>query len=399
MKDVKLRAYAAANLGDDLFLELICQRYPNVKFHLCGSRMFAAHYSYIPNLCYHSFDTPTVRLSVAVYRSIARLINRLFGKTLLRQCTTDMALELFYARRADANVFITGSGFMNSKEERDSLPEKMEEEQCYYRLHPYLIGCNFGPFAHEEYLQMYQTLFQNTADLCFRDVYSLNLFPMVETARMAADIVFSYPAELVESVPPMIAEPYLLISTANLAKDKDEAGNHMDEYVSMLRRLVKDRNSRKLHTVFLGFSTHQKDDETILIILDGVGDSQWNHVFNYPQLTSTQALRLIRDAEAVVATRYHAMVLALLFGKAVCTVCYNEKVRHVLEDIDPGAVYVSLEEMSEMTPTQLESERLFRISEETRQKLISSSHTQFRELDKILTDASNRRGFSNEAEN
>lgn len=387
MKNVKLRAYAAANLGDDLFLELICRRYPNVKFHLCASRTFAAHYSYIPNLRFHSFDTPAVRLAGAGYRAAAGLLNRLSVKNLLRQRTTDMAMEHFYARRADVNVFITGSGFMNSAEEYDSLPQKMEEERGYYRLHPYLIGCNFGPFAHEEYLQMYRTLFRDTADLCFRDTYSLSLFPMVETARMAADIVFSYPTELVESVPPLMDVPYLLISTANLAKDRDEAANHMDDYVAMLRRLVEDRNRRMCHTVFLGFSTHQKDDETIREILDGVEDSRWNHVYNYPELTSTQALRLIRDAESVVATRYHAMILALLFGKAVCTICYSEKVRHVLEDIDPGAVYVSLDELAAMTPEHLESERVFQISAETRQKLIASAHTQFRELDKVLSGA------------
>ena len=391
MKNVKLRAYAAANLGDDLFLELICARYPHAKFHLCGSRVFATHYSHIPNLCYHSFDTPAVRVAVAGYRTVARLVNRLSGKTLLRQRTTDMALEYFYAHRADVNVFITGSGFMNSVEEFDSLPQKMEEERCYYRLHPYLIGCNFGPFVYGEYLQMYQTLFQDTADLCFRDAYSLSLFPMVDTARMAADIVFSYPTELVESIPPVMEEPYLLVSAANLTKDQDEAARHMDEYVSMIRRLVADRNSRKLHTVFLGFSTHQKDDETIRKILDGVEDLQWNHVYSYPALTSNQALRLIRDAESVVATRYHAMVLALLFGKDVCTICYSEKVRHVLEDIDPDAVYVSLDEMGQMMPEQLESERIFRIGGETRKRLIASSQNQFRELDKILAGASNKR--------
>ena len=63
-KKVKLRAYAAANLGDDLFIELICKRYPDDTFFLCGSKKFRKIYKKIPNLKYKCWDYAYFRINM-----------------------------------------------------------------------------------------------------------------------------------------------------------------------------------------------------------------------------------------------------------------------------------------------------------------------------------------------
>lgn len=383
-KRVKIKAYIAGNLGDDLFIELLCSRYPEAQFDLCGSKKFSSLYKPISNLKYYSYDTHFVRMRMAIYRCLAKAVNFICSREVLSQMTTDVAQNRKYEKYADINVYITGSGFMNGVEERELSAQKRAEERRYYNLHPYLLGCNFGPYAHDAYLEMYQELFQDTSDLCFRDSYSLRLFPTVKTARVAADIVFCYPIEKVRSERVLLSENYLLISVANLAKDKDTASGYVEDYIQMLKRLVADRNNRHLHTVLLGFCKEQGDDLAISTVLDGIVCPELNHVYCYPDISKLQALRLFLDADFVLATRYHAMILALLFGKKVCPICYSEKVTHVLADISPDAKYVTLEDLKQLDISQLECEKTTQISEEQRKALIASANTQFRALDQVL---------------
>lgn len=383
-KRVKIKAYAAGNLGDDLFIELLCSRYPEVRFYLCGSKKFSDLYRKIPNLKYYSYDTNAVRIQMALYRLLANAVNCVCGREVLCQMTTDVARNKKYERKADVNVYIIGSGFMNSVEECEISDQKLSEERQYYKLHPYLLGCNFGPYAHDVYLEMYRELFQDTADLCFRDSYSLGLFSMVKTARMAADIVFCYPVEKVQLEHTHLPENYLLISVANLGKDRDEASGYITDYTEMLRRLVVDRNNRHLHTVFLGFSREQGDDLAIYDVLHDIQCPDLNHVYCYPDISSLQALSLFQNADYVIATRYHAMILALLFGKKVCPICYSEKMIHVLEDISPHAKCVTLQELKQLDISQIEYEKTVQIGEDQRKALVASANTQFRELDRVL---------------
>ena len=57
MKRVMIHAYLAGNLGDDLFVVMLCRRYPNIKFHILP---FLSEFKIIDFIdqssCYH-FNT------------------------------------------------------------------------------------------------------------------------------------------------------------------------------------------------------------------------------------------------------------------------------------------------------------------------------------------------------
>ncbi len=382
-KKVKLRAYAAANLGDDLFIELICKRYPDDTFFLCGSKKFRKIYKKIPNLKYKCWDYAYFRIYSLIYRLLAKIFACAFGNKQI-QYTTDELLNNKYAIMADVNVYITGSGFMNSPDEFDSLMDKYDRELNYYKLHPYVIGCNFGPFAYREYLDMYRKLFSYTSDLCFRDNYSLQLFPNISHARRAADIVFNYPVESVQKQKRMINTEYMLISVANLRKDNDNASNFFQDYVEFVKRIVIERTKQKKYTVLVGFSQEQKDDITILDILRNIDDCYYTYNYCYPDISSMEMLSLFRDATNIIATRYHAMVLAVLFEKPVCSVCYNEKTQHVLGDIYMQDSGISLEDMKKLDYDSLIREKMHVIDKRHFRNLIESAKLQFMQLDKVL---------------
>ncbi len=273
---------------------------------------------------------------------------------------------------------------MNSPDELDSLMDKYNRELNYYKLHPYIIGCNFGPFAHREYLDMYKALFSYASDICFRDNYSLQLFPNLNFARKAADIVFTYPTKIVQKQKRIVENEYMLISVANLRKDNDNASEFSQEYIEFVKRIVTERNKQKKYTVLVGFSREQSDDITILSILKDIDNCQNIYNFCYPDISSIEVLSLFRDATSIVATRYHAMILAFLFGKPVCSVCYNEKTLHVLEDMHMQDSGISLEDMKTLNYDSLIRKKMHEIDTRHLRNLINSANLQFKLLDKIL---------------
>lgn len=382
-KNVKVKAYVEGNLGDDLFIEMLCARYPKYNFIVCGWRRFKELYEKNKNLKYISFDTPLCRMKALLRRTMWKFIKKATGKTTRSPLETEAAVEEKWSKKCAFNVLITGSGFVNWPQELETLPKKYETQKLYYARHPYLLGCNFGPYAHNEYYEMYQKLFRDAADICFRDTYSANLFSMLPQVRHEADIVFGYPIQKIKEMEPLLTEPYMLISVANLKKDKDNAVAFYNDYVDFIRRIIIANCSARRHTVLVGFSCAQKDDVTAQEIVSDIREDAWVHTYMYPKTDSNDMLRLFCYADSVVATRYHAMVLGVAFGKAVCSICYNEKVDHVIDDLGHDLPRVHLHELQKFDVRRI-TERIFCLEEERLQILRESAERQFQELDKIL---------------
>lgn len=71
MKKVVLEAYTHANLGDDLFVKTICERYPKVQFYLQVAPGFDKGFSTIENL--HIIKKT---IFVRIYDKLMKLLGR-----------------------------------------------------------------------------------------------------------------------------------------------------------------------------------------------------------------------------------------------------------------------------------------------------------------------------------
>ena len=60
MKKVLIYAYMAGNLGDDLMVLVLCQRYPNVNFRLWADKSYKKRFQHIRNLKVYSPDDKKV---------------------------------------------------------------------------------------------------------------------------------------------------------------------------------------------------------------------------------------------------------------------------------------------------------------------------------------------------
>src|SRR5690625_526654 len=128
MENIMIYAYTNFNLGDDLFIRLLCERYPNINFKIYAPKKYRETFRETRNLAVIPNDT-----------LISRVIN-----------FTVTALKLNYypsklvAKRCDAAVYIGGSIFMQQKNWEVMFKKK---KNMKIKNKPYFVlGANFGPF-------------------------------------------------------------------------------------------------------------------------------------------------------------------------------------------------------------------------------------------------------------
>jgi len=210
MKKIFIDAYTELNLGDDLFIKILCERYPNHLFYIVCRRKNAEAFLNIKNL--------KVLYSFPYLDSLAK-------KASLWQLLINNI-----AKKCDLVVNIGGSIFIE--------PSKWKKHVNKYKTRlkinkpMYIIGSNFGPYKTEEFYKEYYHIFKNVTDICFRDEYSYKLFSKLSNTRLASDVVFTLNTanvELKNKENNYIISVINLENRADLAKYKDKYERKIEE--------------------------------------------------------------------------------------------------------------------------------------------------------------------------
>ena len=343
MKKVFLYAYDRQNLGDDLFIRFIAQRYPRAQFYMWSDVKNRRVFADVPNLKIIDPDSRLVHLLhklrpslVARYRSIIE-------------------------NRCDAVVYIGGSIFMEypNWEQICTWWDWTAKNRPFY-----VLGANFGPWHTEAYRQKMEEIFRNCRDVCFRDKYSAGLFPGV--VRQAPDILFGYPMPKVTVKPDQI-----FVSVINCA-GRDESHNlndHDGRYVANMAALLKQLLAKGKQIVLASFCKEEGDEEGIRKILAAMGceNDPRVRVLHYDGTNMDEMLAAIAESGGVIGTRFHATILAMAAGRPVLPIVYSDKTKHVLEDLGFAGTVYDLREDTPWTATEMttivapaaESERHF----------------------------------------
>lgn len=321
-----------------MFIHLLCNRYPEQRFVLCGEKRFASIFAGIPNLTYLSRDA-------FLYKWIFRFVNLpvwIYNKLCKNKEKKLPLYRLFeyVSRHSRNNILISGSAFMESGAAPFTGGGDLRNEESYFALKPHVIGCNFGPYIHEEFKTFYAERFRQACYVCFREKKSYEMFSG-ENIHYAPDIVFTHP----ENISGEQQKKHVLLSVMNVEKDGNENEMLREAYLKEMVLLVEHLQKQGEKVVLLGFCKEQGDEETIREIKANLQSTSDVSCYCYPDTGYEEALRLLQDAKSVIATRYHAMILGWLFGSQVLPVVYSDKMKNVINDLTPGACYVSVEEL------------------------------------------------------
>ena len=373
MKRVYLTAYFENNLGDDLFLHILGNRYPDYEFVTFSD---IAQYKNLPN---NVVTTMTDRDN-AVIRFFHKLDYR------LRHIRRDISIaqayidfkEMQWIKKSEAVVYIIGSGFMEGA--------SVLKSDKYYKKSPYLIGCNFGPFQSAEFYEVCNKHFSMARDVCFRDSYSAKLFEKLPNVRWAADVVFNYCGEY-RDILKNAEKKYTLISVMNLEKDKKTA-KYKDDYIKFICECVENVVQNGKIAVLVGFCKSEGDHITVESIKNKVNNSEQVLSFQYPDIAIEEVMGLFKYADEIIATRYHALIIGLLLNKKTYPIVYSEKTRNVLEDLDRNAPYLEVKNLKQMDVGEFMKEYGFEINETELKRVRKNANLQFQALDCVLRQKS-----------
>lgn len=364
MKKVIVYGYFEKNLGDDLFLKILCDRYANTNFYFYSPMSYNTK-SFINN------NVKQITKYDILY-NIKRLLNFISRKAKINKFYN---IEDFI--KFDYKVLICGSAFM---EQEDYVKDNYVLNKYIGKLPFYIIGTNFGPYKTKKFVEDYKKMvFSKAKDICFRDKKSYDLFKELKNVRYSPDVVFSLDTKDI-----IITESNkVIISVINCQKDGMNISQNL--YNKKIEEIIKYFDKLNYNICLMSFSKEQGDEE---IINDIISNSSCKKIDKYFYRGNIEeSLNIIASSKIVIGTRFHANILGMLFNKTVIPIAYSDKTINVLNDIGFDGKIFDIRDFEKFNISNL-SEKDINYKVDVK-KTIIDSQKQFEALDKILLEKIN----------
>lgn len=365
MKHVLVHAYLQNNLGDDLFVRVLCSRYPHVTFHVYAHDSYKLRFQDINNCQVHSPGDDDVE---RINQKKARFgIENGYFKKLIRTC--------------DGVVHIGGSVFVQHHEDWSDF-YKTDAELVKKSKKMFVIGANFGPYTNENYYKDYKKLFKKYAGICFRDQYSKSLFEDMNHISYAPDVLWNLPvAPLADKQKKVVFAPIELSHRTG----KYDISKYEDSYMAFQIQMVRQMIQKGYQVSLLAFCPFQNDHEVTQRIYDALtGEEKTQAVCIRYDFDVFALLKEFEEAQAVVATRFHSAVIGMLCNCKVLPLIYDQKTRKTLEDMQ-YPWYLEFEDIKG-ADAEMCCEKLLDMEVYQTEDLVRASVKQFQYLDAFLQD-------------
>lgn len=313
-KKVMVFGYWMNNLGDDIFLKVLCNRYKSTDFVIITSKRYKDVYKKIPNLTIKYYD------NIGIY-----IINKILEKLNFNSLDTRYAIK-----KTSLCIFLGGSIFtqyndnwLKSVKEREYLIDNIKD--CF------VLGSNFGPYFDNGFLKAYKNIFKKTNDVCFRDNYSASLFPEVDSVRYSSDIAFNLKNNI--DFEQNKKGDYFIVSVINLKldnptrKDINKYTNHYETFIAQMVDYIIEKGNK---VYLMSFCEYEKDSEAINRIMKQTKNKE--NIYTYIHKHIDNSLNLISNSKGIIGTRLHSIILAWLYKIPVYPIIYNEKMKNVINE-------------------------------------------------------------------
>ena len=346
MKYNFLDGYWDKNLGDDLFLKMITDRYPNTEFVIRAPQ----DYSYIKNV--RNMYKYTYK-----YNLISPVTKILFG----RQLTFNQLLKRF-----SGNTILLGGSIFIEK------PYSVEPEKVKSY---YILGANFGPYYTEKFFNWHKEFFAGAKDVCFRDAYSEKLFSDLDNVRSETDIAFAY-----KNIPQCEQRKNAVFSVIDTEQREDI---DTEKYEKTICDMTDIFISKGYTVTFMSFCSKEGDEKAVRRIYEKLSaESRKNTDMYFYKGDIDEALKVMAESEIIVGGRYHAVILGFVLGKKVYPFTYSDKLNTVLEDMNYQGECYDMRKLNFDIKESIEKVMEIPVLDVT--SLAKSAERQFRELDKIF---------------
>ena len=365
-KYINVYAWFAKNLGDDLMVDMLAKRFPKYSFY---TERETKNPFLLKNKNFRDKNFYKTK-----YEKIGKWREKLFKKE-----KGSYAFE--HLKKIEDNRFcsilIGGSVFMQRGAlSDDQVRARMRRNDSYLNHGPlFVIGANFGAYYTEYFKTSFEEHFKKCAGVSFRDRLSYDMFSHLPNINYAPDLIFG-----LEDLPKgKDNSNEVLISVIDVSA-KYGIEKYAGAYENFLCDFCKYIIDIGKTPVLMSFCQAEGDEKAIGRVLNALGDYAAKTNTYFYDGDMQKALQRIADSEFVLASRFHAMVLALLFKKRFYALSYDMKIDNVLNDLN-SKLYCSVQELDRITPKEI-FESVSDISDIT--DYIKSAKNHFNQLAKYL---------------
>lgn len=354
--------YRNINLGDDLFFYILFSRYPQVNFVMFAPPIYKE--------IFKEFENVKIYTEGVCLLGLNRVLSSVFNGRNIR--TT-------IAQNCDAAVRIMGASFGEKHQNRRQKTYFEPDVETVKKV--YIVGANVEKIYTKMYYEQVKKYLARCEDVCFRENSSKEMFPMLSNVRVAPDIVFQLPK--VHKATQKISEKMVIISVINMSIRK-ELNKYSDNYEEFLGRIISFFLKKNYKICMLSFCEKEGDEDyTNNFLLKSNYDLKQISCYTYTGKID-ETIELIQMSQCIIATRFHSMILAWIYGKKVLPILYNSKMKNVIEDYGYKGSYVELNDLNNFNYEDFEKwqkEKIFDVSE-----CIIESEKQFLGLDEFINE-------------
>lgn len=345
---ILIDAFIEKNFGDDLFLKILFERYPeSIEWYVIA-------------------DSEEKLDAFNSYKNV-HIYNR----------------QKHNIWKFDGVLNIGGSIFMQNGNRwirqllsrmRYALPMKLKGKPVY------ILGCNYGPSKSNlmyKFNKLYIKYF--VKDICFRDQESYELFKTIKQARVASDIVYSlkgYNQRINE-------DKKIGISIMNFDDHKVN-----EDLVNKLVEISNYYISKGYSIDYLAFCENQNDLETYRAIEQKISDRYKKNInLNTYQGNIDNYLESMKKLRYIITLRFHSLILAQVLGKSYYPIVYSKKTTNILIDQEYKGQFTKVEDISDLKLSDVEAQ-LEVNKVPVKQIVIDQANSHFDKLDEYIGDFS-----------
>ena len=333
MKKIFVDVYLAFNFGDDLFLDILANKFPSCEFTV---NYVGANYDVFLN----RYDN--------VKRRKYTTLNKIFQHLKIKDTLTDYEM---IAKEQDALVFIGGSIFREESFHKAVYSDRMKMVRAFREMNKpvYVIGANFGPVKTQTFVEEYRKFYELCEDVCFRDKESYELFKDMPNVRLAPDVVFGLDIAPYQQNTSLKRVGFSIIDVNH----KDGLSSYEQEYIEATSETIKKLSQEGYECWLLSFCANEGDLKVIEKIKDGLSDELVNKIKVYDYQGDIEGLlSLMSTFDLCVAARFHANIISLLLNVGIMPVIYSSKTTNMLKDLSLDEVLIEMSDLSKMHDTQ-----------------------------------------------
>lgn len=349
MRKVLVFAYFNKNIGDDLFVKILQDKYKNNYTFLVtsGTDRVQISENFNGNIEYYS-------------KTMEKLDNLLYKKLGYMYF-----LRKIISKYSDI-IIIGGSMFIQYKGWENKYKfyqELINEKTC-------IIGVNFGPFYDNTFLEKYRSLFEVASLVSFREKKSYDFFSHLKNIQYKPDVVFNlYNEKKVNKKNKIIG--ISVIDTSQ--KENIDEG----KYMRLIENYIKDYNKKGYEVVLFSFCEPEGD---LKICMKIKKIYSYVKVISYTGNNLREFIEEYRKCEKIIATRFHSMILGWIYGCEVLPLAYSDKTINVIKDISSYIEYIDLRKIK---PDSIENDVFKKLDIRRLKRLRKESEEHFLNIPKL----------------